>query len=159
MFLIAESEAHPVLARVQRPTSPPEDLNLISGGAEHYWEVRLQGFRRHERMGQDADSLDAGERVAHRPVARTQAFRDSPQDRARSGADDETHRHGERVHAVQGVVPTPEWEATLPLTACHVAGDTLTVGFATNATRPKDRDRPQKARGGGAARHPADGQR
>jgi hypothetical protein len=50
---IAESETHHVLARLQRPTSPPEDLNLISGAAEHHWEVRLQGFRRHERMGRD----------------------------------------------------------------------------------------------------------
>ena len=51
----------------------------------------------------------------------------------------------------EGVVPKPEWEATLPLTACHVAGDTLTVGLATNATRPKDRRDPRRL--GVAVRH------
>jgi hypothetical protein len=51
----------------------------------------------------------------------------------------------------QGVVPTPEWETTLPLAACPLAGDTLTLGFATNATRPKDRTDPRRL--GVAVRH------
>ena len=51
----------------------------------------------------------------------------------------------------EGVVPKPEWEATLPLTACHLTGDQLTLGFATNATRPKDRSDARRL--GVAVRH------
>ncbi len=151
VFLIAESDAHPVLARVQRPTSPPEDLNLISGSAEHYWEVRLHGFRRHERMGQDLirwtranASLTVPLRGRKPSAIRVKIARAvEPTTRLTVTANG--------CSLYQGVVPTPEWEATLPLTACPLAGDTLTLGFATNATRPKDRTDPRRL--GVAVRH------
>jgi hypothetical protein len=151
VFLIAESETHHVLARLQRPTSPPEDLNLISGAAEHYWEVRLQGFRRHERMGRDlirwtrANASLAVPLLGRKPSAiRLKIARAvEPTTRLTVTANGCT--------LYEGAVPKPEWEATLPLAACHVAGDTLTVGLATNATRPKDRSDPRRL--GVAVRH------
>jgi hypothetical protein len=151
VFLIAESETHPVLARLQRPTSPPEDLNLISGAAEHYWEVRLNGFRRHERMGQDlirwtrAHASLAVPLLGRKPTAiRLKIARGvEPTTRLTVTANGCT--------LYEGVVPKPDWETTLPLAACHVAGDTLTVGLATNATRPKDRSDPRRL--GVAVRH------
>jgi hypothetical protein len=151
VFLIAESETHPVLARLQRPTSPPEDLNLISGAAEHYWEVRLQGFRRHERMGRDlirwtrANASLAVPLLGRKPSAiRLKIARAvEPTTRLTVTANGCT--------LYEGVVAKPEWEATLPLAACHVAGDTLTIGLATNATRPKDRSDPRRL--GVAVRH------
>ena len=157
VFLIAESEAHPVLARLQRPTSPPEDLNLISGAAEHYWEVRLQGFRRHERMGRRPDSLDTGERFTRGTAARTEAFSDSPQDSARGGADHEAHRHGERVHALRR-------RGSEARVGGHAAAGGVRCGgrYAHRRTRHQRHSaegsrRPEKTRSGGAARHPADG--
>jgi hypothetical protein len=151
VFLIAESRGHPVLARLRRPTSPPEDLNLISGAAEHYWEVRLQGFRRHERMGQDLIRWTR----AHASVAVPMLGRKPSAIRLKiARAVEPTTRLTVRANGCtlyEGVVPKPEWEATLPLTACDVAGDTLTIGLATNATRPKDRADPRRL--GVAVRH------
>jgi hypothetical protein len=36
----------------------------------------------------------------------------------------------------EGVVPRNEWEVTLPLAACEVHGDELTIALETDAARP-----------------------
>ena len=101
VFLIDESDAQPVLARLQRPTSPPEDLNLISGSAEHYWDVRVRGSGGMNGWASDVIRWTRANASIDSPAARTQAFGDSPEDRARSRADDETHGHGERMLALR----------------------------------------------------------
>ena len=151
VFLIDESDAQTVLVRLQRPTSPPEDLNLISGSAEHYWDVRVRGFRRHERMGDDvirwtrANASLTVPLLGRKPLAiRLKIAR----------AVEPTTRLTVTVNGCalyEGVVPKPEWEATLPLTACDLTGDQLTVVLASKATRPRDRSDARRL--GVAVRH------
>jgi hypothetical protein len=151
VFLIAESDAQPVLARVQRPTSPPEDLNLISGGAEHYWEVRLRGFRQHERMGDGmirwtrANASLTVPLLGRKPAAIRLKIARAVEPTTRLSVT----ANGCTLY--EGVVPKPEWEATLPLTACDLTGDALTLGLRTNATRPRNRTDPRRL--GVAVRH------
>jgi hypothetical protein len=151
VFLIAESESHPVLARVERPTSPPEDLNLISGGAQHYWDVRLQGFRRHERMGDGvirwtrADASLTVPLLGRKPTGILLKIARAVEPTTKLTIT------GNGCTLYEGVVPRPEWEATLPLTPCDLGGETLTVRLATNATRPRDRTDPRRL--GVAVRH------
>jgi hypothetical protein len=151
VFVIGQSRADPVLARVQRPTSPPDDLNLISGVAEHYWEVRLHGFRRHERMGDDlirwtrANASVTVPLLGRKPSAiRLRIARAvEPTTKLTVTATGCT--------LYEGVVPTRDWETTLPLTACDLTGDVLTLGLKTNASRPRDRTDPRRL--GVAVRH------
>jgi arylsulfatase A-like enzyme len=132
VFLIEESEGRPVLGRMRRPSSRPEDLNMISGAAAHYWGIRQRGFHRHERMGDDmirwtrADAMVTIPRLGRKPVAiRLKIARSvHPAARLKVIANDCT--------LYEGVVPQDEWETTLHLGSCNVAADQLTIRLSTN---------------------------
>jgi arylsulfatase A-like enzyme len=151
VYLIEESDGHPVLARVQRPTSRPDDLNLMSGAAEHYWDVRIRGFQRHERMGDGfirwtrADASVTLALLGRKPVGvRVKIARAlNPAAKLMITA------NGCTIY--DAIVPTPEWEATLPLAGCRITGDELTVRLTTNATRPAGQ--PHATKIGVAVRH------
>jgi hypothetical protein len=136
VYLIEASDGHPVLARVQRPTSRPDDLNLMSGAAEHYWDVRIRGFQPHQRMGDGfirwtrADASVTLALLGRKPVAVRVKIA-----RAVNPAAKLTIRaNGCTIY--DAPVPGPEWEAALSLAGCRITGDELTVRLSTNATRP-----------------------
>ena len=122
MFLIEESGGRPVLGRVHRQSSRPDDLNLISGGAAQYWGVRQRGFRRHERMGHDMIRWARADAVVIVPrgwdgrpprCACEIARAIDPGCRLTVMANDCT--------VYEGVVPHDEWETTLPLGPCRLS--------------------------------------
>jgi hypothetical protein len=135
VFLIEEWEGSPVLGRVHRRSSRPDDLNLVSGAAAQYWGIRQRGFRRHERMGHDvirwtrADAVVIVPRLERRPVAvRLKIARSvDPAARLTVMANDCT--------VYEGVVPHDEWEETLPLGRCDVSPEQLTIRLTTNIPR------------------------
>jgi hypothetical protein len=135
LFVIAESGGQPVLGRVARPTARPEDLNLISGAAEHYWNVQQVGFHRHEGKGdrvfrwtRTKASLTVPLRGRTPAAVRVKIARPvEPEARLRITA------NGCAIY--DGLVPRREWEATLPFGACDLTGDELTLGLTTTATR------------------------
>jgi hypothetical protein len=146
VFLIEESDGNPVLGRLHRQSSRPDDLNLISGAAAHYWGVRQGGFRRHERMGDDmirwtrADAVVTVPRLERRPVAlRLKIARAvDPAARLTVMANDCT--------VYEGVVPHDEWEATLPLGRCDVSPEPLTIRLTTSIPR-RTGEKPSRTHG------------
>jgi hypothetical protein len=146
VFLIEESERRVVLGRLHRSLSRPDDLNLISGTATHYWDVRQRGFRRHERMGEDmirwtrADAVVIVPRLGRTPVAlRLKIARSvDPAARLTVMANDCT------LYA--GVVPHDEWEATLPLARCDIRAEQLTIRLTTDVPR-RPGEKPSRTHG------------
>jgi Sulfatase len=137
VFTIEEIAGEPVLGRLGRHMTRPDDLNLVTGAAEQYWNVRQRGFYRHEGkaglvfrwtrarasvtvplLGRRPTAI--GLRIA-RPFVPTTKLR--------------VTANGCAVY--DGVVPRNEWEVTLPLATCEVKGDELTIALETDAERPR----------------------
>jgi hypothetical protein len=137
VFIIEESEGQPVLHRLRRPTSRPADLNLITGAAEHYWNVRQRGFHRHEGKGGVVFRWARPEASVtvplqgERPVAvRLKVARAvEPTATLRVTANDCT--------IYEGTVPHHEWDATLSLAPCNLETHALTIKLTTEATRTR----------------------
>jgi hypothetical protein len=136
VFTIEEIAGEPVLGRLHRHTTRPDDLNLVTGAAEQYWNVRQRGFYGHEgkaglvfrwtraRASVTVPLLGRRPRAIGLRIARASV----PTVKLRVTA------NGCAIY--EGVVPRNEWEVTLPLAACEVQGDELTIALETDATRP-----------------------
>ena len=137
VFLVEDAAGEPRLARVRTPTSRPEDLNLISGAAQHYWNIRQRGFHRHEGKGDGvfrwtrADAAVTVPLLGRTPAAIHVKIARAADPRARL----EIIANGCRVH--DGVIPRREWEARLPLDGCRLSGDELTIRLTTSGMRPR----------------------
>jgi hypothetical protein len=137
VFTIEEIAGEPVLGRLSRHTTRPDDLNLVTGAAEQYWNVRQRGFYGHEgkaglvfRWTRARASVTVpllGRRPKAIGLGIARAF--IPTTRLRVTA------NGCTIY--EGVVPRNEWEVTLPLDACEVHADDLTIVLETDATRPR----------------------
>ena len=131
VYLIEESAGGPVLGRMHRRSSRPDDLNLISGAAAQYWDIRQAGFRRHQRMGHGvirwtrADAEVTVPRLERAPSALRLRIARAVEPAARLTVT----ANGCTVY--DGVVPHEEWETTLPLAPCRLAGDQLTIKLVT----------------------------
>jgi hypothetical protein len=146
VYLIEESEGRPVLGRLHRRSSRPDDLNLISGAAAQYWDIRQRGFRRHERMGHSvirwtrADAVVIVPRVGQAPSALRLKIARAIEPDARLTVT----ANGCTVY--DGVIPHEEWETTLPLAPCRLAGDQLTIGLVTSLP-PRPGEQPSRTHG------------
>ena len=147
VFLIEESDGRPVLGRLHRRSSRPVDLNLISGAAAQVpgTSARL-GFRRHQRMGHDvirwtrADAEVIVPRLGRTPAALRMKIARAVEPAARLTVT----ANGCTVY--DGVVPHEEWETTLPLAPCRLAGDELTIKLVTTVP-PRPGEEPSRAQG------------
>ncbi len=146
VFLIEESDGRPVLGRLHRRSSRPVDLNLISGAAARSWDIRQLGFRRHQRMGHDvirwtrADAAVIVPRLGRTPAALRMKIARAVEPAARLTVT----ANGCTVY--DGVVPHEEWETTLPLAPCRLAGDELTIRLVTTVA-PRPGEEPSRAQG------------
>jgi hypothetical protein len=146
VFLIEESEGRPVLGRAHRRSSRPDDLNLVSGAAAQYWGITQRGFRRHERMGHDVVRWTRADAVVIVPsVGRAPSALRLRIARAVTPAAKLTVTANECT-VYDGVVPREEWETTLPLGACRLAGDQLTIRLVT-AVPARPGERPSRTHG------------
>ena len=139
VFAIAERAGGVALERVRLP-SRPDDLNLISGHAAQFWNVRQHGFHRHERKGSQTFRWTRGRAavtvplLGRRPAAVRvvidRAIRSST--RVRIAAND-CVLHDGRVRR--------GWDATLPLDGCRLEGDSLTISVVSDVAPARGRDR------------------
>jgi hypothetical protein len=138
VFLIQEDEGQPVLARVRRQRSRPNDLNLISEAAALYWRVQQRGFSTHERAGDRFFRWTRGAAsvtvplLEQRPTAVRLGIARAidPAIRVRIAADDCT--------LFEGTIPRQGWEITFPLRQCEVTGQELTIRIDSETRRSRN---------------------
>ena len=142
VFIVQDGGGQPVLTRAWKSIERPEDLNLISGAAEHYWNVRQRGFYAHEGRGDRVFRWTRGDAAVTvglrglRPVGvRLHIIRG-----AHKGTKLKLAANGCTLY--EGPVPRQEWEETFPLAACRITGNEISITLASDTARaPRGGDR------------------
>jgi hypothetical protein len=128
-------EDGPHLRRIWKTEARPADLNLISGIAEHYWNVRQRGFYPHEgkddrvfrwTRGHGRVTLDVNGKMPS--VLHAHVLRAGPKTTRL-----EITANGCRVY--EGPAPRREWRQTFSLEACALSGKELTIVVASDTPR------------------------
>ncbi len=134
LFVVDESADGPSLARIGQRTSRPDDLNLISGAAAQFWNVRQRGFYRHQGRSPNVFRWARPEASLTVP----------PSDRAPTGLRVKIVRTAEPKAVLRidvngctlfdGPVPRRHWATVLPLDRCRLGTEALTITLTTRLT-------------------------
>ena len=141
VFMIEDAPGGPVLRHLRRPTVRLSDLNLISGIAERAWGVKQSGFHANEGTEEAPFRWTRGHGSVVVPLSEGRPRTLRLQIARGSRPDMPLKVMANDCVLFEGALNVRDWEKVLPLEACKLQDDQLTLTLISDTARGPGRDR------------------